>query len=72
MGVVSSLNLLGKSLKISKNIFLQSVQVKKQMPYIFLLLEMGSLPIEIMAMEMVVEYLLKFQKTSSHQLPRIA
>ena len=33
---------------------------------------MGSLPTELMAMERVLEYMLKIQKTPSHRLPRIA
>ena len=58
--MVASLNLLRKSLKMSKNIFLQKfLQV---LLYILLLLETGSLPIDIMAMERVVEYMLKVQK----------
>ena len=47
------------------------LRVKKQMPST-LLLETGSLPIEITAMERVVEYMLTFQKSPSHQIPRIA
>ena len=46
-------------------------QVKKQMPYT-LLLETGSLSIEIMAMKRVVEYMLKVQKCPLHRLPRFA
>ena len=58
-GVVTSLNILGKSLK---NIFLQSFyNLKKQTLYTLLFLEVGSLPIDIMAMEKVVEYKLKVQ-----------
>ena len=41
------------------------------MPYT-LLLETGLLPIEIMAMERVVECMLEVQKSPSHRLPRIA
>ena len=33
---------------------------------------LNSLPIEIMAMERVIEYMLKVQKSPSHRLPRIA
>ena len=42
-----------------------------KMPYTLLLLKTGSLPIEIIAMERVVEYMLKIQKCPSHWLPRI-
>ena len=69
-GAVASLNLRGKRLKMSKNIFLQSFY--KQTPYTLLLLERGSLPIEIMAMERVVAYMFKVKKSPSHRLPRIA
>ncbi|MCO5571718.1 hypothetical protein L7F22_025465 [Adiantum nelumboides] len=47
-------------------------QVKTQTPYMLLLLESGSLPIEIMRMERVVGYMLKMQKRASHRLPKIA
>ena len=47
-------------------------QVKKQTTYTLLLLETGSLPIEITTMERVVKYMLKVQKCPSLQLPRIA
>ena len=39
--------------------FHTKLQVKKQRPYTLLFLEIGSLPIEIMALEMFVEYMLK-------------
>ena len=49
------------------------LQVKSQTPYMLLLLETRSLPIEIMAMERVVAYMLKVQhKPSSDRLPKIA
>ena len=54
---------MGSSLAISWHL-----QVKKQTPYA-LLLETGSLPIEITAMERVVQYMLK---VPSHRHPRIA
>ena len=57
---------------VLKHFLTKFLQVKKQTPYTLLLLEMGSLPIEIMAMEMVVEYMDKIQKSPSHLLPRIA
>ena len=41
-------------------------QVKKPTLYTVLLLETGSISIEIMAMERVVEYILKVQKCTSH------
>ena len=60
--MVASLNLRGKRLK----------QVKKQMLYTLLLLETGSLPIEIMAMERDVAYMFKIKKSPSHRFLRIA
>ena len=42
------------------------------MSYALLRLEMGSLPIEMTAMERVVAYMFKVQKRLSHRLPRIA
>ena len=56
---------------VQKHFITKFLQVKKQTPYI-LLLETGSLPIEILAMERVVEYMLKVKKSHSHRLPRIA
>ena len=50
---------------VHKHFLKNFLQVKKQTPYT-LLLETGSLPIEIMTMERVVEYILKVQK-----VPRI-
>ena len=55
---------------VQKHFLTKFLQVKKQMPYT--LLETGSLPIDIMAMERVFEYILKVQKGPSHQIPRIA
>ena len=52
---------------VQKHFLTKFLQVKKQMAYTLLLLEIGSLPIEIMAMERVVEYMFKVQKSSSHQ-----
>ena len=52
---------------VQKHFLTKFLQVKKQTPYTLLLLETGSLPIEIMAMERVVEYMLKVQKSPSHQ-----
>ena len=55
---------------VQKHFLTKFLQVKKQTPYT--LLEIRSLPIEIMTIERVVEYLLKIQKSPSHRLPRIA
>ena len=55
---------------VQKHFLTKFLQVKKQTPYT--LLETGSLPIEILTMERVVEYMLKVQKCPSHRLPRIA
>ena len=57
---------------VQKHFLTKFLQVKKQKSYILLLLETRSLPIETMTMERVVEYMLKVQKSPSHQLPRIA
>ena len=46
---------------VQKYFLTKFLQVKKQMSYT-LLLEMGLLPIEIMAMERVVEYMIRFKK----------
>ena len=62
-GLVTSLNIFGKSLKNVQNHSLTKfLQVKKQTSYIVLLLKTKSLPAEIMAMERVVEYMFKVQK----------
>ena len=58
--------------KAFENVQKLFLQVKKQTPYTLLLLETGSLPIEIMAMERVVAYMFKVKKSPSHRLPRIA
>ena len=50
---------------VQKHFLTKFLQVKKQTPYT-LLLETGLLPIEIMAMERVVEYMVKVQKSPSH------
>ena len=57
---------------VQKHFLTKFLQVKKQTPYTLLLLETGSLPIEITAMERVVQYMLKVKKCPSHRLPRIA
>ena len=57
---------------VQKHFLTKFPQVKKQTPYILLLLDTTSWPIESMAMERVAEYMLKFQKHPSHRLPRIA
>ena len=54
---------------VQRHFLTKFLQVKKQTSYT--LLDMGSIPIEIIAMERVVEYMLKVQKSVSHQLPRI-
>ena len=54
---------------VQKHFVTKFLQVKKQISYT-LLLETGSLPIEIMAMERVVEYMLKLKTNPSHQLCR--
>ena len=51
---------------VQKLFLTKFLQVKKQMPYTLLLLETGSLPIEIMAVERVVAYMFKVQKSPSH------
>ena len=49
---------------VRKHFLTKLLQVKKQTPYTLLLLETGSLPIEIMAMERVVAYVMfKVQKS---------
>ena len=71
--MIAFLHPLGKSLKMYKSIFLDSFfksRNKHRTP--LLLLETGSLPIEIMAMERVVEYMLKVQKSLLLKLIRIA
>ena len=50
---------------VQKHFLTKFLQVKKQTPYA-LLLETGSLPIEITAMERVVQYMIKVQKCPSH------
>ena len=57
---------------VQKRFLTNFLQVKTQTPYMLLLLESGSLPIEVMGMERVVEYMLKMQQNPSHRLPRIA
>ena len=54
---IHEVDLLGKSLKMSKKYFLMKfLKVKKQTSYT-LLLDIGSLLIETMAIESVVEYI---------------
>ena len=48
---------------VQKHFLTKCLQVKKQKSYTFLLLDTGSLPIEIMTMEKVVEYMHKIQKS---------
>ncbi|MCO5599234.1 hypothetical protein L7F22_053335 [Adiantum nelumboides] len=57
---------------VQKRFLTNVFQVKTQTPYMLLLLESGSLPIEVMGMERVVGYMLKMQKRASHWLPKIA
>ena len=57
---------------VQKRFLMNFLQVKSQTQYMFLLLETGSLPIEIMAMERVVAYMLKVQHSPSDRLPKIA
>ncbi|MCO5599235.1 hypothetical protein L7F22_053336 [Adiantum nelumboides] len=57
---------------VQKRFLTNVFQVKTQTPYMLLLLESGSLPIEVMGMERVVGYILKMQKRASHWLPKIA
>ena len=47
-------------------------QVKTQTPYKLFLLESGSLPIEVLGMQRVVEYMLKIRDSPLHRLPKIA
>ena len=47
---------------VQKHFLTKFLQVKKQTPHT--VLEIGSLPIEIMVMERVVEFMLKVQKES--------
>ena len=58
--------------KLQKRFLSNFFQVKAQTPYTLLLLESGSLPIEVMAMERLVGYMLRVQKLLPHRLPRIA
>lgn len=46
--------------------------MKSQTPYPLLLLETGTLPIEILGMERVVEYVVKLQQHPTHRLPKVA
>ncbi|MCO5550705.1 hypothetical protein L7F22_004195 [Adiantum nelumboides] len=56
---------------VQKRFLINVFQVKTQTSYMLLLLESGSLPIEVMGMERVVGYMLKMQKRASHRLPKI-
>ncbi|MCO5587893.1 hypothetical protein L7F22_041845 [Adiantum nelumboides] len=57
---------------VQKRFLTNFLQVKTQTPYMLLLLESGSLPIEVMGMERVVEYMIKMRLNPSHRLPTIA
>ncbi|RYA37889.1 hypothetical protein DD603_24155, partial [Enterobacter cloacae complex sp. 2DZ2F2B] len=57
---------------VQKRFLTNFLQVKTQTPYMLLLLESGSLPIEVLGMERVVEYMRKTQRSPLHRLPRIA
>ncbi|MCO5570377.1 hypothetical protein L7F22_024097 [Adiantum nelumboides] len=57
---------------VQKRFLTNCFQVKMQTPYMLLLLESGSLPIEVISMERVLGYMLKMQKRASHRLPKIA
>ncbi|MCO5596688.1 hypothetical protein L7F22_050756 [Adiantum nelumboides] len=57
---------------VQKRFLTKFFQVKTQTPYMLLLLESGSRPIEVMGMERVVGYMLNMQKKASHWLPKIA
>ena len=61
-GVITSLNPLGKSLKIFIRKYTKFLQFKNQMPHTLLFLEMISLFIDIMIMEWVIKYMLHVQK----------
>ena len=68
-----SQSLLGKSLRKFKKCFTANfLQVKTQTPDMLLLYESRSLPIEVLGMERVVEYMLKMRQNPSHWLPTIA
>lgn len=57
---------------VQKRFLTNFFQVKTQTPYMLLLLESGSLSIEVLGMQRVVEYMLKIRRSPSHRLPRIA
>ncbi|RYA84422.1 hypothetical protein DD594_26220 [Enterobacter cloacae complex sp. 4DZ1-17B1] len=50
---------------VQKRFLTNFLQVKTQTPYMLLLLESGSLPIEVMDMERVVEYMIKMHQNPS-------
>ena len=57
---------------IQKRFLTTFFQVKVQTPYQLLLLEFGSLPLEILGMEHVVEYMVKLSQSPLHRLPRVS
>ena len=57
---------------IQKRFLTNFLKVKSQTPYHLLLLETGTLPIEIMGIERVVAYMLKVKHSPTHRLPHIA
>jgi len=61
---------------VQKRFLTNFLQVKTQTPYVLLLLESGCLPIEVpievMDIERVVEYMIKMRQRPSHRLPTIA
>ncbi|KAI5077999.1 hypothetical protein GOP47_0007823 [Adiantum capillus-veneris] len=57
---------------VQKRFLTNFLQVKTQTPYMLLLLESGSLPIEVLGMQRLVEYMLKTQRSPLYRLLRIA
>ena len=57
--------------KLQKRFLSNFFQVKAQTPYTLLLLESGSLPIEVMSKERIIAYMLKMQKHPSHWIPKL-
>ncbi|MCO5576362.1 hypothetical protein L7F22_030172 [Adiantum nelumboides] len=57
---------------VQKHFLTKFFQVKTQTLYMLLLLESGSLSIEVMGMERLVGYMQNMQKRASHRLPKIA
>ena len=58
--------------RVQKRFITNFLKVKNQTPYPLLLLETGNLPIEVMGMERVVEYMIKIQQYPAHRLPRLS